>query len=126
MMKRFIAALLLTTILGACMAADEPADQNLVELLQGKWVELDGGHALFNVYADGQAKLIMPDEKPPLRVLSSLEAVKDHGIGFSVGDRWGGPVYVIPGADKNHLQLNFPPEDPRKNDGRILHFKRAE
>jgi len=126
MAGRFVVALLLMFALAGCMAADDPLDQNLVESLQGKWVELNGGHAIFSVYIDGQAKLIMPDEKPPLRVLSELEAVKDHGLGFSVGDRWGGPVYVIPDADNSRLQLNFPPEDPRKNDGRVLHFKRAE
>jgi len=126
MVGRFVAALLFIFLTSGCMAVEDPLDQNLIESLQGKWSESNGGPAKFSVYPDGQVKLTMPNEKPPLRVLSSLETIKDHGIGFSVGDRWGGPVYVISDADANSLQLKFPAEDPRKDDGRVLHLKRVK
>ncbi len=126
MTNRFIITLLLMLALAGCMAVEDPLDQNLVASLQGKWIESNGGQARFSIYADGQVKLTMPDEKQPLRVLSLLENIKNHGVGFSVGDRWGGPVYVIPETGNNSLQLKFPPEDPRKDDGRVIHFSRAK
>ncbi|MDQ6965927.1 MAG: hypothetical protein Q9M23_03260, partial [Mariprofundaceae bacterium] len=106
-----------------CTVMDDPVDEDLLLRLQGNWQQQDG-NASISFYDDATVKLSMPDEKPPLRLLTSVENNKDHGIGFSVGDRWGGPVYILADADGNSLQLKFPPSDPRLDDGRVMRFNR--
>jgi len=121
---RFLSILLLAFTLSACTVMDDPVDEDLLLRLQGSWQQ-QNGNASISFYDDATVKLSMPDEKPPLRLLTSVENNKDHGIGFSVGDRWGGPVYILTDADGNSLQLKFPPSDPRLDDGRVMHFNRS-
>jgi len=121
---RIFSVLLLGMLLAACTVMDDPVDEQLLIRLQGDWQQLDG-RASLTVYEDESLKLSMPDEKPPVRLLTSVENNKDHGIGFSVGDRWGGPVYIVLAADGESLKLNFPPSDPRLDDGRVMSFKRT-
>lgn len=120
---RSLSALLLLLLLSACTVMDDPLDEDLLVRLQGSWQQSDGA-AQLSFYDDASVKLSMPDEKPPLRLLTSVENNKDHGIGFSVGDRWGGPVYILLAADGESLQLKFPPSDPRLDDGRVMGFHR--
>jgi len=124
MLIRILPALFLFTMLGACTFMDDPVDEQLMQRLQGSWEQTDG-HASLIFYVDDSVKLTMPDEHPPLRLLTTVENNKDHGIGFSVGDRWGGPVYILLATDGNSLNLKFPPDDPRKDDGQVIAFKRA-
>ncbi|MDX8391781.1 MAG: hypothetical protein R8K53_04340 [Mariprofundaceae bacterium] len=124
MVGKFIYPLLIL-VLSACSVMDQPLDPKLVQSLQGQWIQTDG-QAKLTVYPDQQVKFIMPDEKPPLRLLSVLEKNKKYGVGFSVGDRWGGPVYIILSPDGTQMMLKFPPDDPRKDDGLVLQFSRAE
>jgi len=121
---RFLSVLLLVFTLSACTVMDDPVDEDLLLRLQGSWQQQDG-NASISFYDDATVKLNMPDEKPPLRLLTSVENNKDHGIGFSVGDRWGGPVYILADADGESLQLKFPPSDPRLDDGRVMRFNRS-
>ncbi len=124
-MTRKIIFPLLLSLLASCSAMDDPLDVRVVQSLQGQWLQTDGS-AKLTIYADEQVKFAMPDAKPPLRLLTTLETNKKYGVGFSVGDRWGGPIYVIRAADGKHLTLKFPPDDPRKDDGLILQFARVE
>jgi len=124
MALRMLPVLLLGLVLSACSAMDDPLDDHVLQQLQGSWQQVDGRSRL-TIYEDAGLKLDMPDEHPPLRLLTTVENNKDHGIGFSVGDRWGGPVYIILAADGNSLQLKFPADDPRKDDGRVLNFTRT-
>jgi len=121
---RLLPVLLVMLLLSACTLMDDPVDDGLLTRLQGSWQQVDGS-AQLSFYDDASLKLSMPDEKPPVRLLTSVENNKDHGIGFSVGDRWGGPVYILLAADGESLQLKFPPSDPRLDDGRVLSFKRS-
>jgi len=124
MRLRLLPALLLVVVLSACMGMDDPLDENVLQKMQGTWQQVDGRSRLV-IYKDAGLKLEMPDEQPPLRLLSTVENNKDHGIGFSVGDRWGGPVYIILAADGNSLKLKFPADDPRKDDGKVVSFSRV-
>jgi len=121
---RLLPALLVMLLLSACTLMDDPVDEDLLTGLQGGWQQVDGSAQLV-FYEDATLKFSMPDEKPPVRLLTTVENNKDHGIGFSVGDRWGGPVYILVDADGNSLQLKFPPSDPRLDDGRVMLFKRS-
>jgi len=123
MAARLFSVLFLGLILSACTVMEDPLDEQVIQRLLGGWVQVDG-QASLTFYDDQTVKLVMPDAQPPLRLLTSVENNKDHGIGFSVGDRWGGPVYIVLAKDGESLKLNFPPSDPRLDDGRVMSFKR--
>ncbi|PIP01976.1 MAG: hypothetical protein COW18_05660 [Zetaproteobacteria bacterium CG12_big_fil_rev_8_21_14_0_65_54_13] len=98
--------------LSACMATDNPVPVDTLTQLEGEWLENDGSSRI-QFYADETIKLTMPDESPPLRLLSVLEVIKDDQIGFGVGDRWNGPVHVVTAKDGLSLQLIFPGDPDR-------------
>ena len=125
MVARIFSVVLLGMLLSACTVMDDPLDEQVVLRLKGAWQQADGAASL-TFYQDETVKLSMPDEQPPLRLLTTVENNKDHGIGFSVGDRWGGPVYIVLSDDGESLKLNFPPSDPRLDDGRVMSFNRAQ
>lgn len=122
---RLLPILLVALFLSACSAMEDPLDEGLLTRLNGAWQQVDGNTTVSFYQQDATVKLSMPDEKPPVRLLTSLENNKDHGIGFSIGDRWGGPVYVELADDGASLTLKFPPSDPRLDDGPVLRFTRA-
>ena len=116
-----ITTLVLLLILTACMDSNEPVSASKIKQLKGIWQQNDG-QTTVRFYADESVKLSMPDEHPPLRLVSSLEAFKNGKIGFGVGDRWNGPVDVLLNKDKRVLQLVF------HNDTEVtkLNFHRSE
>lgn len=116
-MHRYLLLSLLTLLLAACSAVDEPLPQETLEQLVGKWHQTDGT-ARLQVYADEQVKLIMPGGNPS-RLVAPLEIIKGEQIGFSIGDRWSGPVEIAPYDNGQHFVLIFPGED-----GRLLTFDR--
>jgi len=122
MSKRILCGFLLLFGLTACMAADNPVPLTTIESLTGTWQQVDGT-ASVRFYADESVKLTMPDEHPPLRVLSVIETIKDDQIGFSIGDRWSGPVHVRHSKDWQTLTLVFPGDN---NDAREILFRRKK
>ena len=124
MVARLLSVLFLGMVLSACTVMEDPLDEQVMQRLLGSWVQVDGGHSRLTFYDDQTVKLVMLDEQPPLRLLTSVENNKDHGIGFSVGDRWAGPVYILQAKDGQSLQLKFPPDDPNVDNGRVLAFVR--
>lgn len=98
--------------LTACMATDNPVPADKITRLKGVWQQ-DNGKATIHFYADKTIKLNMPDEHPPIRLLSQMEVIKDDQIGFGVGDRWNGPVHVVINKDGQSLHLIFPAEPVR-------------
>jgi len=107
-----ILAFTLLCSLAACMATDNPVPADKITQLRGIWQQ-DHGTATIHFYADETIKLNMPDEHPPIRLLSQMEVIKDDQIGFGVGDRWNGPVHVELNKDRQSLQLIFPAEPIR-------------
>lgn len=106
---RLLLATALLIMLSSCMVTDNPVPTSTLEQLNGMWKQIDG-RASVHFYPDETVKLTMPDEQPPIRLLSQLEIVKDDKIGFGVGDRWHGPVYVVLDNDGEALELRFPGE----------------
>ncbi|RMH59745.1 MAG: hypothetical protein D6678_07330 [Zetaproteobacteria bacterium] len=122
-MIRVLFAVGLMLTLSACVGGDEPVPMNTIESLAGTWQQIDGkGRVRF--YRDESVKLTMPDEHPPLRVLSVLEVIKDDKVGFSIGDRWQGPVHVRLSKDGDTLTLVFP--DEHNPEGKSVRFVRAK
>ncbi len=122
-LHRFYCAVILLLLAG-CMAADNPVPLTTMEQLVGKWAQVDG-NAHLQFYADESVKLIMPDEHPPLKVLSTVEVIKDDQIGFGIGDRWLGPVHIEHDRNWESITLLFPPDDP-EGEPRRLRFRRAD
>ncbi len=116
-----ITALVLLLILSACMDSSQPVSASKISQLKGIWQQNDG-QTTVRFYADESVKLTMPDEHPPLRLVSSLEAFKNGNIGFGVGDRWNGPVDVALSKDSHALQLVFHNDTKDKK----LNFHRSE
>jgi len=108
-----IMALTMLLALSACLDSDNPVPATSIAQLKGIWLQ-DDGQATIHFYDDKTIKLTMPDEHPPLRLLSSLEVIKDARIGFGVSDRWNGPVYVVLGKDGKSIQLVFHGDTERK------------
>ncbi len=92
--------------LGGCFSSSDPVPMQTIERLAGQWQE-EGGPGRLRFYRDETVKLILPDARPPLKVLSMLERIKDDDIGFSIGDRWQGPVHVLLAADGRRLTLRL-------------------
>ena len=122
-MRRILWGLLALLALSGCMGADEPVPLSTIERLTGDWVQTDGP-ATLRFYQDATVKFHMPQMQPPLKVLSELEVIKDDDIGFSIGDRWLGPVHIRFQRDADQLLLLFPPDDP-KGEPTEMHFRRA-
>jgi len=118
--NKFIRMLAFTLLfsLGACVATDNPVPADKITQLEGVWQQ-DNGKTTIHFYADETIKLSMPDEHPPIRLLSQMEVIKDDQIGFGVGDRWNGPVHTIISKDGQSLELIFPAEPIRK-----MHFRK--
>lgn len=107
-----LALTLCTLLLAACSAMDEPVPADTLSQLNGSWQQVDG-NARVQFYKDETVKLTLPDETPPLKLLSALETMKDNQIGFSIGDRWTGPIRVEPAADWQSIRLVFPGKPER-------------
>lgn len=117
--------LTLVLLLAGCSAMDDTTvDPHTMQRLVGTWQQVDGSASMV-FYADETVKLDMPDEKPPLRLLSSVEKLKDHRIGISIGDRWTEPAYVMLVSGGDTLQLELPSSAPHKGDGKTINFKRV-
>jgi len=101
--------------LSGCLATDNPVPEDKISQLEGEWLQ-DNGSTRVQFYADEAVKLTMPDEVPPLRLLSTLEVIKDDQIGFGVGDRWNGPIHTVLAKDGQTLQLIIPGEPDRTLD----------
>lgn len=115
---------LVALLAGGCSAVDDTVPVGTIERLNGEWQQADGhGHLRF--YPDQSVKLTLPDDTPPLKVLSTVEAMKDNKIGFSIGDRWTAPVRINPAADWQSLDLVLPGEKSPK-DERTIHFIRSK
>ncbi len=117
--------LMLILLLAGCSAMDDTTvDPHTMQRLVGSWQQVNGSGSLV-FYADETVKVDIPDENPPLRLLSSVEKLKDHRIGISIGDRWTEPAYIMLSADGKSLQMQFPSSAPQKGDGRIIRFDRG-
>jgi len=121
---RIFAYAALLTGLTACMGSDNPVSPDTLQQLTGTWVQKDG-NAEIRFYADETIKLSLPDDQPPVRLLSTLEAMKDNTLAFGTGDRWNGPVHIDNDSDWQTIRLHFPDKED-KNKEIVLDFAREK
>ncbi len=109
--------------LGACMGQDQFVQPETLQQLSGIWVQKDG-NAKIHFYEDETVKLSMPDTRPPTRLLSQLEVMKDDTLAFDTGDRWNGPVRIKAEKNWHVIHLHFPDKKDRDKEI-ILDFVRV-
>jgi len=103
----FFATVLLLT--GCLDSAPQFVPEELLQSLQGKWMQVDGT-AKLTFYDDESVKVIMPDHKPPLKLLTHLEAIKDDVV-LNLGDRWERPILLNYDDTADRLDLGFVSDD---------------
>ncbi len=109
---RLTGALIMLAMMAGCMGNDDFVPLETLQKLEGQWVE-SNGKATLRFYPDETVKLIMPATTPPTRLLSQLELMRDGTLAFDTGDRWRGPIRIIPSDDWKTLHLHFPDEKKR-------------
>jgi len=110
--------------LSSCIGNDDPVPLTTLQQLKGIWMQKDGS-ASIHFYEDESIKLTMPDAKPPIRLLSQLEVMKDNTLAFGTGDRWNGPVRIKTESDWQSIHLHFPDKQDKTKEI-ILDFVRAK
>jgi len=97
-------------LLAGCLdSAPQFVPEALLESLQGKWVQVDGT-AKLTFYDDETVKIIMPEHKPPLKLLTNIEAIKDDVV-LNLGDRWERPILLEYDDTADRLDLGFVADD---------------
>jgi len=82
--------LLSTLLLSACEQTPE-MPQQMREGLTGVWKQADGPASL-RFYDDDSVMVRIPDQTPPLNILSTYELMKNGQIGIATGSVWMGPI----------------------------------
>jgi len=124
---RWLASLTLISFLflGGCMQSEQVVPDNLLQHLTGTWQDQDGLSTV-KFYDDLSVKLSLklPNQRVPLRLLSTVEMMKDHAIGISLGDRWKGPARItMTTPDANDLTLHLPGD--KKGEETLFHLHKV-
>lgn len=102
----FIPLLLLT---GCLQATQQFVPELLLKQLEGKWTQLSGEGKL-TFYDDESVKISLPDHKPPIKLLTHLEAIND-GVVLNLGERWERPAQLEYASELDDLKLGFVADD---------------
>lgn len=109
-------------LLGGCMQGNQTISDDLLQHLTGRWQD-QNSHSTVTFYDDLSVKLSLlpPNQSVPLRLLSTIEMMKDNAIAISLGDRWKGPARIIMNASKeNRFTLHLPGD--KKGEETLFHF----
>jgi len=102
----------LLTLTACLQQAQLIVPEALTEQLEGQWQEVNLPDNQLTFYADETVKVVMPAHKPPMKLLTHLEAVND-GVVLSFGDRWERPAMVSYDPNNDSLVLGFYAEDSK-------------
>ncbi len=105
--KQCLMILLVAVLLSGCLQQTQlVVPETLLQQLQGQWQEEGIAANRLTFYEDETVKVILPENDPPLKLLTHLEAVTD-GVVLSFGDRWARPAKVNYDAAADRLVLGF-------------------
>jgi hypothetical protein len=94
----------------ACAQTDNTPPPQIVSGLTGSWQQVNGtGNMRF--YPDATVKMMFPDHRPPIQLLTSYEMLKGK-IGINAGGYWSGPIMLDLSLAKRRIILNLPNEKP--------------
>lgn len=99
-------------ISGCIQSTDTPIDEAVNQQLSGLWVNSDNtGEIRF--YSDETAKIKLPNNKPPVKLISPYSGIKENTIGIALGGFWSGPLLVNTSEIFNNtITVRFPDEEP--------------
>lgn len=107
-----------TLLMTSCSSMEEPEiPANTMQQLTGIWINPTHSASL-HFYHDKTVKLIFPKHQPPVKMISSYQAIKDKNIGITLGGFWTGPMMVnITQLPQGKLTALFPDQE-------IIQFQR--
>jgi len=89
-----------------------PIPPTTMQQLMGTWTNTTLS-ARLHFYNDETVKLIFPKHQPPIKIISSYQALKNNQIGIALGGVWTGPMMVnISELPQGKLTASFPDEKP--------------
>ena len=88
---------------------DTPSPQ-IVSALTGQWRQV-GGTGTMRFYPDVTVKLMFPDRKPPVQLLTSYDMLKGR-VGIDSGGYWSGPIMLDLDLPHHRITLNLPKQKP--------------
>ena len=93
--------------------SEQQTPATVIQQLTGTWISEDHkGKAIF--YPDETAKLVFPEHRPPIKLISTYDTIKDKKLGISLGGFWSGPAMLDTSLlqQEKRLTLTFPDEAP--------------
>ena len=99
-------------ISGCIQSNDTPIDEAVNQQLSGLWVN-SSATGKIHFYTDETAKIELPNNKPPIKLISPYSGIKEHTIGIALGGFWSGPLLVnTTEIFNNSITVRFPDEEP--------------
>ncbi len=99
-------------ISGCLQSTDTPIDEAVNQQLSGLWVNSNNSGEI-RFYRDETAKIVLPKNKPPVKLISPYSGIKEHTIGIALGGFWSGPLLVNTSEIfDNTITVRFPDEEP--------------
>jgi len=105
-----IGAGLLLGASGCTPQTDDTPPPQIVSALSGQWRQVDGTGTM-RFYPDATVKLMFPDHKPPVQLLTTYDMLKGR-IGIDSGGYWSGPIMLDLDLPHRRVTLNFPKQKP--------------
>ena len=91
---------------GCTPQTDDTPSPQIVSALSGEWHQVDGTGTM-RFYPDATVKLMFPDHKPPVQLLTSYDMLKGR-IGIDSGGYWTGPIMLDLDLPHHRITLAFP------------------
>ncbi len=95
---------------GCTPQTDDTPPPQIVSALAGQWRQVNGTGTM-RFYPDVTVKLMFPDHKPPVQILTTYDMLKGR-IGIDSGGYWTGPVMLDLDLPHERITLNFPKQTP--------------
>ena len=97
---------------GCIQSTDIPIDEAVNQQLSGLGVNSDHTGKI-HFYRDETAKIVLPNNKPPVKLISPYSGIKEHTIGIALGGFWSGPLLVNTSEIfNNSITVRFPDKEP--------------
>lgn len=95
---------------GCTPQTDDTPPPQIVSALTGQWHQV-GGTGTMHFYPDVTVKLMFPDRKPPVQLLTSYDMLKGR-VGIDSGGYWTGPIMLDLDLPHHRITLTFPKQKP--------------
>lgn len=105
-----IASFVILGLAGCTPQTDDTPPPQIVSALTGQWQQI-GGTGTMQFYPDVTVKLMFPDRKPPVQLLTTYDMLK-HRVGIDSGGYWTGPIMLDLDLPHHRITLTFPKQKP--------------